>query len=159
MIWCLAVFLGINYFSYSPSLKKMKAIRVTFHQLCDRLNLWPLLPCFPSGPGASGRLPRPVHGGWRRGPRGHQPHSETTQEGGTIISGAQQALETGVTHHTPLANLTSQCLMNRIWHIAKQLSKALYWGGHEHVSQKYHWAVWEAVLEDKARLIEKKITE
>lgn len=139
-MWCLAVFLGITCFSYSSSLdclKKMKAIRVTFQQLSDHLNLWPLLPCFPSGPGAVGHLPRPVHGGRRRRPRGHQPHSETTQEGGTIISGALQALETGVTHHTPLVNLSSQCLMNRIWHTANSLAKLCIggpWAGEPNIS-------------------------
>lgn len=161
-MWCLAVFLGINCFSYSPSLdclKKIKAIRVTFQQLSDHLNLWPLLPCFPSGPGAVGHLPRPVHGGRRRRPRGHQPHSETTQEGGTIISGALQALETGVTHHTPLVNLSSQCLMNRIWHTANSLAKLCIGGAMSRWAKYITELLGRQCWKTKQDWLRKKITE
>lgn len=34
-----------------------------------------------AGAGAAGRDPRPVHAGRGSGSRGHQPHTETTQEG------------------------------------------------------------------------------
>ncbi len=90
-----------------------------------------------SGPGAAGCLPGPVHVGWRCCPRGHQPHSETTQEGGTIISFTLLALETRLTHNTLLMNFTIQCLMNRIRHIwnglpahvirAAGVSKTCHW--------------------------------
>lgn len=71
---------------------------------------------FSSGPGAAGCHPRSVHGGRRRCQRGHQPHSEITQEGGAIISWALLALEPRVTHNTPLVNFVAQCLMNIFWH-------------------------------------------
>lgn len=79
--------------------------------------------CPPLGPCPVGCLPGPVHDGWRRRPRGHQPHSETTQEGGTIISGALLAVQTGVAHNTLLVNSAIKCLMNRIQHFRYNLPK------------------------------------
>lgn len=93
------------------------ALPVTVWQFCAvvsvQLNMQLLLSC-ASGLGAVGRLPRPVHGGWRRRQRGHQPHSETTQEGGSIISGELLTLETTVTYDTLLLNLAIQCIMNGV---------------------------------------------
>lgn len=53
-----------------------------------------LLGCFCSGPGAVGCHSGSVHGGRGCCPRSHQPHSETTQKGGAIISGTALAVET-----------------------------------------------------------------
>lgn len=82
-----------------------------------------LMICYHLGPGAVGCHPRSVYGRWRRCQRGHQPHSETTQEGGAFISGPLLAVETRGTHNTPLLNFTIQCLISRTWRSCNSKTK------------------------------------
>lgn len=94
----------------------------------DEFEIRFLLSCLCSGLGAVGCHSGSVHGGRGSCPRSHQPHSETAQKGGAIISQTTLAMETWVTQqmatefHNPVFNNWELTWLNHWGHIIKAIS-------------------------------------